>query len=102
MAFYWDLNETIGLLGRGRIQDDYVAQLSHASFLADDVLDPTMTTGPSPSLPRGGRWGLRRHCLFTKREAACWRSVAATSKPGRRRGSTKFSTVASRSVTLRR
>jgi hypothetical protein len=38
-AHLLDLNEIIGLLGKLRIQDDHVAQISHGSFIGDDVLD---------------------------------------------------------------
>lgn len=38
-AHFLDMNELICLLGRARIQDDYINQLSHASFLGNDLWD---------------------------------------------------------------
>jgi len=38
-AHFLDMNELICLLGRVRIQGDYINQLSHASFLGNDLWD---------------------------------------------------------------
>jgi FkbH-like protein len=38
-AYFVDLNEIISLLGSARIQDDYLQQIGHASYISDDLWD---------------------------------------------------------------
>jgi len=38
-AYFFDVNEIIALIGSARIQDDYVQQIAHASYLWDDYVD---------------------------------------------------------------